>query len=151
MTDTPGAKALTEALLTVIRQQQHYGARVIISTHERTILPRLIDLCSVTVVHRFTSPQWYAVLWRHISAGGYYDGDDDASDDGNGGNYHKGSVRGSTYGYDDSSDANLYTEQDSGCGGRHRSNSGGKALVYAYSGAADWRSASLCAERDCRR
>jgi hypothetical protein len=95
MRDTPGAKALTEALLTVIRQQRHYGARVIISTQEPTVSPRLIDLCAVTVVHRFTSPQWFAVLRRHISAAGSYsshgsrhdnddyndDGDDDDDDD----------------------------------------------------------------------
>jgi DNA helicase HerA-like ATPase len=67
MTDTPAAKALTESLLTVIRQQRHYGARIIISTQEPTISPRLIDLCAVTVVHRFSSPQWFNVLRQHIS------------------------------------------------------------------------------------
>jgi DNA helicase HerA-like ATPase len=67
MTDTPAAKALTEALLTVIRQQRHYGTRVIISTQEPTISPKLIDLCSVTVIHRFSSPEWFTTLRRHIS------------------------------------------------------------------------------------
>ncbi|KAI9778835.1 MAG: hypothetical protein M1816_003899 [Peltula sp. TS41687] len=67
MTDTPAAKALTESLLTVIRQQRHYGARVIISTQEPTISPRLIDLCSITIIHRFSSPQWFRVLCQHIS------------------------------------------------------------------------------------
>ena len=38
MTDTPASKALTESLLTVIRQQRHYGASVIISTQELYLL-----------------------------------------------------------------------------------------------------------------
>src|SRR5437016_3909932 len=66
MTDTPAAKELTECFLTVIRQQRHYGARVIISTQEPTISPRLIDLSSITIVHRFFSPEWFTVLRRHI-------------------------------------------------------------------------------------
>ena len=66
MTDTPAAKDLTECFLTVIREQRHYGARVIISTQEPTISPRLIDLCSITVIHRFFSPEWFGILRRHI-------------------------------------------------------------------------------------
>jgi DNA helicase HerA-like ATPase len=67
MTDTPASKALTESLLTVIRQQRHYGVRVLISTQEPTVSPRLVDLCSITVIHRFSSPEWFSVLRRHIS------------------------------------------------------------------------------------
>jgi hypothetical protein len=66
MTDTPASKALTESLMGVIRQQRHYGARVIISTQEPGISPKLIDLCSITVMHRFSSPEWLDVLQRHI-------------------------------------------------------------------------------------
>lgn len=66
MTDTPAAKELTECFLAVIRQQRHYGARVIISTQEPTISPRLIDLCSITIVHRFSSPDWFNILRQHI-------------------------------------------------------------------------------------
>ena len=66
MTDTPASKALTESLMGVIRQQRHYGARVIISTQEPSISPKLIDLCSITVMHRFSSPEWLDVLRRHI-------------------------------------------------------------------------------------
>ena len=54
----------------MIRQQRHFGVRVIISTQEPTISPRLMDLCSMTVVHRFTSPEWFTVLRRHISVEG---------------------------------------------------------------------------------
>lgn len=70
MTDTPASKALTESLLSMIRQQRHFGVRVLISTQEPTISPRLMDLCSMTVVHRFTSPEWFTVLRRHISVEG---------------------------------------------------------------------------------
>ena len=66
MTDTPASKALTESLMGVIRQQRHYGARVIISTQEPSISPKLIDLCSLTVMHRFSSPDWLDVLQKHI-------------------------------------------------------------------------------------
>lgn len=66
MTDTPASKVLTESLLSIIRQQRHFGVRVIISTQEPTISPRLMDLCSITVLHRFTSPEWFSILRRHI-------------------------------------------------------------------------------------
>ncbi len=69
MTHTPASKALSESLLSIIRQQRHFGARVIISSQEPTISPRLMDLCSMTMVHRFTSPEWFGVLRRHISTG----------------------------------------------------------------------------------
>ncbi|AEO64963.1 uncharacterized protein THITE_2111371 [Thermothielavioides terrestris NRRL 8126] len=73
MTDSQECAALTEALLATIRLQRHLGARVIISTQEPTISPKLLDLCSVTVVHRFTSPDWLNALRKHlagVSAGG---------------------------------------------------------------------------------
>ena len=63
----PAAKILTESLLRLIRQQRHYGARIVISTQEPTIDPRLMDLCSMTLIHRFSSPEWFNVLKRHIS------------------------------------------------------------------------------------
>ncbi|KAI9731304.1 MAG: hypothetical protein M1834_005207 [Cirrosporium novae-zelandiae] len=67
MTNTPSSKHLTESLLTVIRQQRHYGARVIISTQEPTISPQLIGLYSITIIHRFSSPEWFNTLRKHIS------------------------------------------------------------------------------------
>jgi hypothetical protein len=69
MTNTPASKDLTESLLTVIRQQRHYGARVIISTQEPAISPRLIDLCSMLIIHRFSSPEWFDVIRKHVSVG----------------------------------------------------------------------------------
>ncbi|KAI3226779.1 hypothetical protein DTO012A9_9299 [Penicillium roqueforti] len=70
MADTLAAKALTETFLTIIRQQRHLGVRIIISTQEPTISPQLIDLCSLTVIHRFTSPQWYKTIEKHVPMGG---------------------------------------------------------------------------------
>lgn len=67
MNDSGEASALTEQLLATIRLQRHLGARVVISTQEPTVSPRLLDLCSVTVVHRFTSPEWLRALRRHLA------------------------------------------------------------------------------------
>lgn len=67
--NAPAARSLTETFLNIIRQQRHLGTRIIISTQEPTISPRLIDLCSITVVHRFSSPEWYSTIERHIPVG----------------------------------------------------------------------------------
>lgn len=66
MLNVPGAKSLNETLLHTIRLQRHCGARVIISTQEPTLLTDLISLCSVTVIHRFSSPEWFLAIKRHI-------------------------------------------------------------------------------------
>lgn len=67
MNESGEASALTEQLLATIRLQRHLGARVVISTQEPTVSPRLLDLCSVTMVHRFTSPEWLRALRRHLA------------------------------------------------------------------------------------
>jgi hypothetical protein len=66
MLKIPGAKSLNETLLQTVRLQRHYGARVIISTQEPTLLTDLIALCSVTIIHRFSSPEWFSAIKRHI-------------------------------------------------------------------------------------
>lgn len=66
MLKNPGAIALNSYLLQVIRLQRHFGARVIISTQEPTLLTDLIALCSITVIHRFSSPEWFSALKKHI-------------------------------------------------------------------------------------
>ncbi|KAG2153450.1 uncharacterized protein EDB93DRAFT_1134981 [Suillus bovinus] len=64
-----GVSGLTKALLTLTREQRHLGLRVIISTQEPTVVPPvLLDLCTVAIMHRFTSPAWWDHLARHISA-----------------------------------------------------------------------------------
>lgn len=63
--------ALTKSLLNAIRLQRHIGTRVFISTQEPTISPAIIDLCSMTVVHRitrFSSPEWLNCLRLHVAA-----------------------------------------------------------------------------------
>ncbi|RPB21001.1 hypothetical protein L211DRAFT_858560 [Terfezia boudieri ATCC MYA-4762] len=67
MTDTPASKILTEQLLSIIRQQRHFAARIIIATQEPTISPRLMDLASATIIHRFSSPEWFNILRQHLS------------------------------------------------------------------------------------
>jgi hypothetical protein len=62
------AAQFTESLLKTIREQRHQGARVVIATQEPSINPRLLDLCNITMAHRFSSPAWHSVLKGHIAA-----------------------------------------------------------------------------------
>ncbi|KAI8633509.1 hypothetical protein F5Y19DRAFT_413913 [Xylariaceae sp. FL1651] len=67
MGDSSECETLTNSLLSAIRFQRHLGARIIISTQEPTISPKLLDLCSITIVHRFSSPDWLKVLTKHLA------------------------------------------------------------------------------------
>lgn len=67
MNDSLESDEFTETLLSTIRLQRHLGARVVISTQEPTISPRLLDLCSITIVHKFTSPNWFHALRGHLA------------------------------------------------------------------------------------
>ncbi|KAI1173382.1 hypothetical protein F4777DRAFT_557903 [Nemania sp. FL0916] len=67
MGETSDCEVLTNSLLAAIRFQRHLGARIVISTQEPTISPKLLDLCSVTIVHRFSSPDWLSVLTKHLA------------------------------------------------------------------------------------
>lgn len=67
MRNTPAAETFTENLLTVIREQRHNACRIVIATQEPTISPKLLDLCSMTFVHRFTSPDWLSTLRGHLA------------------------------------------------------------------------------------
>ncbi|KAE8143451.1 hypothetical protein BDV38DRAFT_267355 [Aspergillus pseudotamarii] len=62
------AQTFTETLLSAVRLQRHLGTRVIISTQEPTVSTALLNLCSVTIVHRFTSPEWLRTLQKHLAA-----------------------------------------------------------------------------------
>ncbi|OBT40293.1 hypothetical protein VE00_09627 [Pseudogymnoascus sp. WSF 3629] len=68
MNESAEAQTLTGTLLSTIRLQRHLGALIIICTQEPTISPALLDLCSVTIVHRFTSPEWMRSLKAHLAA-----------------------------------------------------------------------------------
>jgi hypothetical protein len=50
----------------MIREQHHTGSRVIVATQEPTLSTSFLDLCSMTIVHRFTSPDWFRVLRSHL-------------------------------------------------------------------------------------
>lgn len=66
MTKSIAATNFTERLLTTIREQRHNGTRVIICTQEPTLSEKLLDLCSVAIVHRFTSPAWFDAIKNHL-------------------------------------------------------------------------------------
>ncbi|MCJ1440762.1 MAG: hypothetical protein MMC23_001248 [Stictis urceolatum] len=67
MSSSPSAANFTSTLLDIIRQQRHLATRVIVATQEPTISPKLLDLASLTVVHRFTSPEWMHALRGHLA------------------------------------------------------------------------------------
>ncbi|KAJ7675529.1 hypothetical protein B0H17DRAFT_839004, partial [Mycena rosella] len=61
---------LTQSVSNIIRLQRHLATRVIIATQEPTVIPAtILDLASVIICHRFSSPAWCAHLARHVSAG----------------------------------------------------------------------------------
>ncbi|KAI9001331.1 hypothetical protein BD414DRAFT_533084 [Trametes punicea] len=62
-----GDSGLTKALTSLIRQQRHLAMRVVISTQEPTAVPPvLIDLCSIAILHRFSSPAWWDAVAKRI-------------------------------------------------------------------------------------
>ena len=58
---------MTDTLFSIIRQQRHLGTRVMIATQEPTLSPTLLDLCNMTIIHRFTSPAWFKTIKSHIA------------------------------------------------------------------------------------
>ena len=52
----------TNNILKAVREQRHKGARIVVATQEPTISPKFLDLCSMTVVHAFDSPDWFSAL-----------------------------------------------------------------------------------------
>lgn len=67
MGSSTASESFTEALLHAIRVQRHKNVRVVVSTQEPTISPKLLELCSFTLVHRFTSPAWLTALRAHLT------------------------------------------------------------------------------------
>lgn len=63
------SQVLTNSLLQTVRLQRHLGVRMFISTQEHTISTKLLDLCTMTIVHRFTSPEWLRTLRGHLASG----------------------------------------------------------------------------------
>ncbi|KAK4891665.1 hypothetical protein LTR49_028655 [Elasticomyces elasticus] len=66
---SPAATNFTDGLLTTVREQRHIGTRVIISTQEPTISEKLLDLCSISIVHHFKSPAWFRSIRNHLGGG----------------------------------------------------------------------------------
>jgi len=55
---------LCDDVVRLVRQMRHYGLRVIVGTQSPEVLSReLLELSSFTILHRFTSPDWF----RHLS------------------------------------------------------------------------------------
>lgn len=42
--------------------------QVLIATQEPTLSPTLLDLCSMSIIHRFSSPAWFASIKDHLGA-----------------------------------------------------------------------------------
>ena len=63
---SPAAATFTDSLISTIRTQRHNATRVIIATQEPTISERLLDLCSISIVHHFNSPAWFAAIKDHL-------------------------------------------------------------------------------------
>jgi len=76
------AEQFTGRLLKTIREQRHQGTRIVIATQEPTLDTALLDLCSITMVHRCTSPAWYDVLKKHIAGLYLGTGEEDGSQEG---------------------------------------------------------------------
>lgn len=58
----------TTSIISIIRQQRHFGIRTLISTQEPTVIPHaILDLTSILIIHRFSSPTWAHHLSQHIS------------------------------------------------------------------------------------
>lgn len=69
LTEDSSFSRLTESLLSLIRQQRHENMRVLISTQEPTVVPsKFLNLCSFVIAHRFSSPQWFKHLSKHVSS-----------------------------------------------------------------------------------
>ncbi|KAL9114210.1 MAG: hypothetical protein Q9227_001632 [Pyrenula ochraceoflavens] len=70
LTQSGEAMHFTDQLVSIICQQRHLASRVLIATQEPTLSPRLLDLCTVSIVHRFQAPKWFETLKDHLAAAG---------------------------------------------------------------------------------
>jgi hypothetical protein len=61
-------KAFTKKLLRIVREQRHQAVKIVIATQEPSINTQLLDLRSITIVHRCTSPASLNVLKKHVAA-----------------------------------------------------------------------------------
>lgn len=80
LTETEAADDFTNSLLTCIREQRHQAVRVIVATQEPTISPKLLDLCSFSIIHRFNSPNWLVALRSHLAGASSFANGNNSSD-----------------------------------------------------------------------
>jgi hypothetical protein len=67
LTETPEAKLFSAELISLIREQRHLSCRVHIATQEPTISPQLMDLCDISIIHRFNSPARFNAIKGHLT------------------------------------------------------------------------------------
>lgn len=72
MTASVNASQFTESILRTVREHRHNATRVIIATQEPTVSEKLLDLCSMSIIHRFASPAWYGTIRSHLGATSKY-------------------------------------------------------------------------------
>ncbi|KAJ7782167.1 hypothetical protein B0H14DRAFT_3893911 [Mycena olivaceomarginata] len=61
---------LNQSISNIIRLQRHLATRIIIATQEPTVVPpTILDLASIIICHRFSSPAWCKHLAQHVSTG----------------------------------------------------------------------------------
>ncbi|KAJ7318411.1 hypothetical protein DFH08DRAFT_1036677 [Mycena albidolilacea] len=61
---------LNQSISNIIRLQRHLATRIIIATQEPTVVPpTILDLASIIICHRFSSPAWCRHLAQHVSTG----------------------------------------------------------------------------------
>jgi hypothetical protein len=61
------ANQFTKRICSIIRQQRHMSARIVVSTQEPTVVPAsVLSLLSWVICHRFSSPSWTGHLSQHI-------------------------------------------------------------------------------------
>ncbi|KAG8984461.1 hypothetical protein FRB94_004903 [Tulasnella sp. JGI-2019a] len=69
LTLAQGPQEFTRYITSIVRQQRHLGIRVVLSTQEPTVVPPvLLDLCTVAIMHRFSSISWFEHLAKHVSS-----------------------------------------------------------------------------------
>ncbi|EGF97816.1 uncharacterized protein MELLADRAFT_41146, partial [Melampsora larici-populina 98AG31] len=65
--ETNSCSKFTTSIVSLIRQQRHFGIRTLIATQEPTVIPHaILGLASSLIIHRFSSPAWAQHLSRHI-------------------------------------------------------------------------------------
>ena len=62
-----GNKALTENIVTAIREMRHKGVSLLIASQDPPSLPNeIIELSSILIMHKFNSPQWLKHIQKSI-------------------------------------------------------------------------------------